>query len=100
MEGLRIDHRKIGTGIYNMLNEEDKTIVSFGMLPANMMSMLEGMLREKITKIWAESNGVDLDQEGTKELAGHIQGDIIKDTMHEISVEIFNAAEGRGRMRV
>ena len=42
---MKIDYKKIGKGIYDMMPEDDKILISFGMINKIYHDMLENQLR-------------------------------------------------------
>ena len=48
---ISVDHYKIAEGIYNMMPEGDKTLVSFGMINIIWKKLLKKQLKEKFDGI-------------------------------------------------
>jgi hypothetical protein len=92
IKGLTIDARAIGAGLYRIIEQRDQAaLVAFGMLPADLMEMLNGVLREKFVSL-AQAQGKQLPEAELK--------DLVSDTEKKVCSAIYSAAAEKGRMLV
>ncbi len=82
MTNYKIDYEGLGKGLYAMIeNAGLDGVVAFGMMPAEIMKTLEKGLKEKFK--------------------GHEKiEELVKDTMHKVTVEVFREADRRKKMVV
>ncbi|MEK6794090.1 MAG: hypothetical protein AABZ39_04895 [Spirochaetota bacterium] len=98
--GLVIDTEAIGKGMYNLIEERGQdAIVAFGMLPAEVMEMLERLIREKVINTAAGQYGLQSDEIELYVDEKKIK-EIVNDITHQVCVEIYRAASAAGKMMV
>lgn len=105
VNGLTVDAAKIGQGLYEIICEKgEEAIVAFGMIPKWAMDLAEVAVREKIIAITCAQLGEPLFPVTPEQLKPYIDEQLLKDTvnpiMHQIGIEIYNAAAKAGRMVV
>jgi hypothetical protein len=102
INNLNVNTAAISEGLYRIICQQgQEAIVAFGMIPIEIINMLEKLLREKIISISAAQNGCTV-----KELmaSGLVSEQLIKDTMapivREVTTGIYTAASNAGKMVV
>lgn len=106
--GINVDVNKIAFGIHGMFDEEERTVLAFGMLPKTKMDILEKMLGEKFDKIVEEQSQkiygmsfqeaedllCDLMPElSLKPIVEKNKKKFIRETMHKICIAIYQQAD-------
>ena len=92
IQGLKIDEEKLAAGLYDLIPEDDKACMRFGMLPAGFMRVVEGMMREKLVQVqypgWPS--------EDVKAAAALVRADLVGDVMRIVSAALIGEACKRG----
>jgi hypothetical protein len=88
-----VNCEKIGAGLYDMMDDDLKGIVAFGMIPKEIMDFVVDCVKSKIGKDCAEK--FDLDP---KEIEKAISKDFINKFEREVTIAIFNRANELGKM--
>lgn len=96
---ITIEADKIAEGFVGMLDEEETTILRFGMLPAKKMELLEKQLREKFASLGTS----DIDENDLHYLHTRDEGIIefsVKDVTRRAMRLITNEIYARGNLVV
>ena len=101
IQGIKTDVQAIAKGMYNMFDEDEQAMVTFGMLPAKKMDCTEKLLNEKIEDMAKENHeqmfGFRPDYNVAK---NDLKINFVRDAMFEISVAIYKHANSIGKMIV
>lgn len=101
IQGIEVDTNAIAKGIYEMFDTNEQAAVAFGMLPAEKMRVLENELDRKIeddAKNQVENvYGFRPENNVAKQ---DLKADFVRESMHQISVDIFRYAGSIGKMIV
>lgn len=99
IEGLNVDTQKIGEGLYKIICARgEEALVAFGMLPKDLINMLEAQTLDRVVKITADGLGVTDQEARLLELR---QNDRVIETVREIVKDVcpqIYAAAARKRM--
>ncbi len=96
---MSTNYAAIGQGIYDMLSEEHKAIVSFGMIPLEIIELFESNYKKVLVEKWCAKQGLTVDDFIT-DLTEEIPQEMVNDATHKVTIEIFTAAQKAGKMLV
>ena len=117
ISGIQINDKALAAGLYDMFSEQELTLLSFGMLPADKMGSFEVELGTKFKALVEHQMGITLaevedHEQEIKEkfpaLAGYLLSDeiaaqkkkFVSTVTHEVSVEIYAIHARKGKMVV
>jgi len=86
---------RLGEGLYDMMSEDHKTAVAFGMIPHEIIVNTMVMVKARIAEVYAESLGIP-----AKDIRPHIKKEFLNEVEHEICLGIYSRASDLGRMIV
>ena len=95
---MLIEYEEIGTGVYAMLDEDDKAVVAFGMIPLHAMELVTRLMKEKIVALKCEEWGIEPTPEDVKVYSGAIKPAFINEFQRKVTIAVFGAAKAAGRM--
>lgn len=100
IENMQVDADKIAEGIYEIILERgQEAIVAFGMLPADLMRMVEQNARRKVIEVTAAF--YELPPELFEPMVDESKlKPIVQKIVHEVSVAIYRQAKKHGMMIV
>lgn len=99
MTYVETNYKVIGEEIYKILDDEDKGIVAFGMIPKPIIDIATDSLVDKIIKNAIKTWKIkDPDKEFIRNTKKGIKKEAINDFQHKLTVAIFNAAHEKGGM--
>jgi len=90
-----IDTQKIGEGLYDLMNNDHKTLVAFGMIPHEIMKYVMDKVEDRIVKTYEEEWGFSEDL-----IRGSIKKSFLNRIEREIAVSIYSRASELGKMVV
>lgn len=99
--GMKIDYTRLGAGVYDMLNDKDRAVVSYGMIPVDVMSKATDLFREKIAKAFMEGAGWDPVESEPADfllIKTSIKEEVINGFQRDLTVAILAAAKAEGNM--
>ena len=105
---ITVDHYKIAEGIYDMMPQDDKNLVAFGMINITWHDLLEKQLKEKFDRIIADQYDGQTPEEidatmlelGMTPEAVQKRESFISKTSLEVSKSIYRVASDNGAMVV
>ena len=95
---MTIDHERIGAGVYAVLDDEDKAIVAFGMIPLHAIELVTRLMKEKVARLGCEEWGIETTQENIVAFAKAIKPAFVAEFQRKVTVAVFGAAKSAGRM--
>lgn len=91
---ITLDAKQLARGFYDLFDKNEKTVLRFGMLPAEKMEVLEQNLREEFERVSAKMDGdtrIVFTKEGSA-LPPYIKFSLkeaVREAMHKITLEIY-----------
>lgn len=99
-----IDYESLGTGIYELMLEEDQAVVSIGMIPLRIMDIaveaFRGRAAKEAVEIWGLGEDIKEDLKLMEMLRGAVKEDALVDFQKNLTVAIFGAAKEAGSLIV
>ncbi len=100
IQGLRVDAPAIADGLYEIICDRgQEAIVAFGMIPKDIIDLVEKILRERVIALWARQLDVAVEEAMPYVDEAKLRA-IVQPIIHEITVGIYNAAARAGKMVV
>ena len=93
-----IDHEKIGAGMYAILDDDDKAVVAFGMIPLHAMELVTRLMKEKVARLGCEEWGIDPTPGNIEAFAKVVKPAFIAEFQRKVTIAIMGAAKDAGRM--
>ena len=93
---MKIDYDNLGKGFNEMLNEEDKAIMAFGMIPNHVFQKFLDMIYIKIAEVKLQSEGI----EQTPALVDMTKGCITKEFKRQVEQNLSKAIYKHAKMVV
>ena len=90
-----IDAKKIGEGLYDLMIDDHKALVAFGMIPHEIILGTMELIKDRIALIYEEEWGFDFGS-----IRKAIKKSFLNQIEHDISVGIYSRAKECGRMVV
>ncbi len=98
---MKINYEKLGAGMYDMLADENRGVIAFGMIPLELMEMATRLMKEKAAKLLCEQWEIENpDQEMLDNFASAIKQEFINEFEKNLTVSILNAAQDAGQLMV
>ena len=94
---MRIDYEAIGQGIYDMMPENDKAVVAFGMMPKKFMDLAVEEFKAKIIRIAAEQLSIP-EEDASNVLRP--KKEVVRNFEHNLCLAILGAAKSAGKLVV
>jgi polyhydroxyalkanoate synthesis regulator protein len=115
--GITVEENRLAEGLYQMMTEQELTVLSFGMLPAPLMSALEkglgdqfdalvetwlDMTLEEVAEVEQELKSVmpEIDRGCISQDVAAARKKFVSQVEHEVSVSIYRLHAQAGRMVV
>ena len=96
---MKIDYKKMAKTMYNeIISEEDKGIIAFGMMPKTVIDVFQTQLKKHLVKIYGQQYGFELEPEAVKEFEECINPELINEITHNLTIAIFHEANAQGKM--
>ncbi len=99
---VNVDYEKIGTGLYAILDDDDKAAVAFGMIPLHAMETVTRLATEKIAVCACEKWSIAPTPENVgvfhKALKPGFMTKFVAEFQRGVTVAVFEAAKAAGRM--
>ena len=96
IQGVKIDAEGLAAGIFNLIPDEDRACMVYGMLPKKWMDLVEAQLREKVARDRYPQAGSD----EVEVLAGMVRKDLIAELMKAVAVALIKEATEQGVCKV
>lgn len=106
---VQVDAENLAKGFLGLMDEDERTVLRFGMLPGPKMELLERQLKEKfeklgkpVSEVFANSGLLSLgettsDDERISTVNGEIQEwslkKLVSEATHEISLELYRQGD-------
>ena len=97
---MTTDYKAIGKGIYGMLDEENRAVVAFGMIPKDMIDLATKCYKEKVARLALERYGIEEDQEMLEMFIKAVKPEAVREFEHEVSLAILGAAKDNNALLV
>lgn len=98
--GVTGDCEAIAKGIYEMMPEEYRTALAFGMLPAPFMQQAEQMFREKVARAELKRYGISEEPGNFKKWCAAVRDEVIHEFNHELALAMLGEAKRQGALLV
>lgn len=95
IRGIKINVDAIAEGVYDLFDEEDRTVMAFGMIPSKRMEPVERAIKEKVLSAARSQYGRAFEAE-QKQYAE----EVTKIAMAELGKAMYRVAKNRGGMVV
>ena len=96
---MEINYKEIGKGVYKMMPEDDKKLVTFGMINIKWKNLIEKELRKKLVDMCKTQMGFNENESG-KSLEKFVKQELLDEIIGKICVEIYAEADRQGNMIV
>lgn len=96
IHGVKVDGDAIGKGLYEMMPDEDKTVVASGMIPKRWHEKAEKMTEEAIIKLYREQCSHVLLKGQINTWRKYIDQYVVNDILKAIEIGILRAGKARG----
>ena len=93
-----MDIEAIGQGIYDMMIEDDKAVVAFGMIPLEFMNMATEAYKDRVSKLFCDKYYSETSKENIEHVKKTIKPEVIGSFQKDLTVSIFEAATRAGKM--
>ena len=97
---MNINYASLGKGIYEILTEDDKAVVAFGMIPLEVIQSATDNFKRRCAEFFCDEYGLENVSkdfiEHVKEKA--IRKEVINDFEHNLTVAIMQEAKNQGKM--
>lgn len=94
--GLNVNTHAIAKGIFDMIPDDDRTCMVFGMLPLAWMDMAERLIREQL----AMTQYRNLEGDELELFAKAVKPKIVSDIMQQLAADMLGIATEHGICKV
>ncbi|HUJ08544.1 MAG TPA: hypothetical protein VL171_00820 [Verrucomicrobiae bacterium] len=100
IDGLKVDAQAIADGLYQIICDRgQEAIVAFGMIPKEIIDLVEKLIRDRVIELAANQHGVTVTEFLPFVDEAKLRA-IVNPIVHEITVGIYAAAQRAGKMCV
>ena len=97
---ITVDFAAIAKGIYDMMPEEYKSALAFGMCPAPFMNMAEKHFKENIASASIRKAGDEVTEEGLAICIKYMDKTLVRAFNHSLALAMLHEAKDRGALVV
>ena len=97
---ITVDFAAIAKGIYDMMPEEYKSALAFGMCPAPFMDMAEENFKRNIAEASIRKSGDEPTEEGISTCVKYLDKELVRAFNHLLALAMLNEAKRNGALVV
>ena len=93
-DGMRL----VGRGTYDILLDEDRAPIAYGMAPKPLIDKIETMFRERIAFLFMKECGFPEDKDFQGELAKHVNPEVVNEALRQFHIGLLEGAKEAGNL--